>query len=92
MVRHVVLQLPDPGIGTALTGLAAYRAAIKYHYFALVILDFADTAPTDKAIVDDIRQAGTYHVISELPFLDKFGRGHFTVWSYEPHAANGGRR
>jgi hypothetical protein len=75
-----------------LTGLAAYRAAIKYHYFALVILDFADTAPTDKAIVDDIRQAGTYHVISELPFLDKFGPGHFTVWSYEPHAANGGRR
>lgn len=81
-----------PGSAPALTGLAAYQAAIKYHYFALVILDFADTAPTDKAIVDDIRQIGTYHVIAELPFRDKFGPGHFTVWSYEPHAADGGLR
>jgi putative flippase GtrA len=81
-----------PGSARTLTGLPAYQAAIQQHYFALVILDFGDTAQTDQAITADIRQAGTYRVIAELPYWDKFGVGQFTVWSYEPQAADGGRR
>jgi hypothetical protein len=73
-----------PGSRRTLIGLPAYRAAIEDHYFALVILDFGDTAGTDQAITTDIRLAGTYHVIAELPYWDKFGVGQFTVWQYQP--------
>lgn len=76
-----------PGATRTLKGLPAYQAAILHHYFALVILDFGDTANTDRAITADIRQAGTYHVIAELPYWDKFGIGQFTVWMYQPRAA-----
>jgi putative flippase GtrA len=75
------------GADHTLKGLAAYQAAIQHHYFSLVILDFGDTANTDRAITADIRQAGTYHVIAELPYWDKFGVGQFTVWMYQPRAA-----
>lgn len=75
------------GTTRTLKGLAAYQAAIQQHYFSLVILDFGDTANTDKAITADIRQAATYHVIAELPYWDKFGVGQFTVWMYRPRAA-----
>jgi hypothetical protein len=78
-----------PGSSRVLIGLPAYRAAIENHYFALVILDFGDTAQTDSAITADIRRAGTYHVIAELPYWDKFGVGQFTVWQYEPPASHG---
>ena len=81
-----------PGSKRTLTGPAAYQAAILSHYFALIILDFGDTAQTDQAITADIRQAGTYHVIAELPYYDKFGVGQFTVWSYEPYGTAGGSR
>jgi len=79
-----------PGGRRTLTGLPAYQAAIGNHYFALVILDFGDTAQTDSAITADMRKAGTYHVIAELPYWDRFGVGQFTVWMYEPRAAAGG--
>jgi hypothetical protein len=79
-----------PGATRVLTGLPAYQAAIQHHYFELVILDFGDTAQTDSAITTDIRKAGTYHVIAELPYWDKFGVGQFTVWMYEPRPALGG--
>ena len=44
-----------PGSSRTLTGLAAYQAAIQHHYFALIILDFGDTAATDQALTADIR-------------------------------------
>lgn len=80
-----------PGSNRMLKGAAAYQAAILHHYFALVILDFGDTAQMDSAITADIRQAGTYHVIAELPYWDKFGVGQFTVWTYSPVSTTGGR-
>ena len=79
-----------PGGRRTLTGRPAYQAAIQNHYFALVILEFGDTAQTDSAITADMRKAGTYHVIAELPYWDRFGVGQFTVWMYEPRAAAGG--
>jgi hypothetical protein len=69
-----------------LKGSAAYQAAIMHHYFAMIILDFGDTAQMDRTITASIKQAGTYHVIAELPYWDKFGVGQFTVWTYSPTA------
>jgi hypothetical protein len=36
-----------PGTAHSLIGLPAYRAAIREHYFSLIILDFGDTAGVD---------------------------------------------
>jgi hypothetical protein len=76
-----------PGGGRTLIDLPAYRAAILRHYFTLVILDFGDTATTDAAIKADLKEAGGYHLIAELPYWDRFGVGQFTVWQYQPRTA-----
>jgi len=54
-------------------GAASYQTAINSHYFSLVILDFGDTAATDKQIAADMRRAGGYHVLARA--------GHFTIWA-----------
>lgn len=76
-----------PGGDRTLIGLPAYQAAIRRHYFTLVILDFGDTATTDTAIAAYLKQAGDYHLIAELPYWDRFGAGQFTVWQYQPQTA-----
>jgi dolichyl-phosphate-mannose-protein mannosyltransferase len=57
-------------------GAASYAAAIKGHYFALVILDFGDTAPTDRMIAADMTRAGGYDVLART--------GDFTIWASQP--------
>ncbi len=74
----------SPGLGT---GASAYRAAISEHYFSLIILDFGDTAATDRELTSDMARAGGYHVLAKV--------GAFTIWaSTGIHAvrASGGRR
>ena len=73
-----------PGTAHSLIGLPAYRAAIREHYFSLIILDFGDTAGVDSAITQDMRAFSDYHVIAEAPYWDKFGKGQFTIWAYRP--------
>jgi 4-amino-4-deoxy-L-arabinose transferase-like glycosyltransferase len=58
-------------------GARSYAAAIAGHHFALIVLDFGDTAATDAKITADVRQAGGYYVLAQA--------GRFTVW------ADGGR-
>jgi 4-amino-4-deoxy-L-arabinose transferase-like glycosyltransferase len=58
-------------------GTSSYQAAISGHYFSLVILDFGDTAATDRQITADMRRAGGYYVLARA--------GQFTIWaSQEP--------
>jgi hypothetical protein len=59
-------------------GAASYAAAIARHHFALVIVDFGDTAAADAQITADLRRTSGYHVLARA--------GRFTVW------AEGGRR
>jgi 4-amino-4-deoxy-L-arabinose transferase-like glycosyltransferase len=69
-------------VGTQdVTGLAAYDGAIRNHYFALIALNFGDTAAIDDRITADIRRYGGYHVVAELPYLDQDGVGQYTVWA-----------
>jgi Dolichyl-phosphate-mannose-protein mannosyltransferase len=55
------------------TGTRSYAAAITRHHFALIVLDFGDTAADDAQIAADVRQAGGYHVLAQT--------GRFTVWA-----------
>jgi 4-amino-4-deoxy-L-arabinose transferase-like glycosyltransferase len=71
----------------ALPGAPSYAAAINSHYFSLVILNFGDTAATDREITADMRQVGGYYVVARA--------GRFTIWaSREPTPAqqSGGNR
>jgi hypothetical protein len=69
-----------PGTGA---GPAAYRAAIDSHYFALVVLDFGDTAATDRQIVADMAGAGGYFVLAVA--------GPFTIWAARTTSPGGSR-
>ena len=59
-----------PGV---LPGAPSYAAAINSRYFSLVILNFGDTAATDKVITADMRHAGGYYVLARA--------GRFTIWA-----------
>jgi 4-amino-4-deoxy-L-arabinose transferase-like glycosyltransferase len=54
-------------------GASSYQAAISSHYFSLVILDFGDTADTDRLIAADMRRTGGYYVMAHA--------GQFTIWA-----------
>ncbi len=71
----------------ALPGAPSYKAAINSHYFSLVILNFGDTAVTDRTIAADMRLAGGYYVLMRS--------GRFTVWASRESASvpqSGGNR
>jgi Dolichyl-phosphate-mannose-protein mannosyltransferase len=76
-----------PHGGSRLTGDAAFAAAMRAHYFRLVVLDYDATPETDQAIVTDMRQAG-YHETSIVPA----SIGQYTIWAYQPSHGSGQRR
>jgi hypothetical protein len=51
----------------------SYQAAINSHFFALIILDFGDTAASDNQITADMRRAGGYYVLAHA--------GRYTIWA-----------
>jgi hypothetical protein len=63
----------------AAPGLPSYAAAIEAHYFALVVLNFGDTAATDATITADMRRAGGYYVLGRT--------GRFTIWATRASAS-----
>jgi hypothetical protein len=69
-----------PGGHQALTGAAAFHAAIARHYFSLIILDYLATPGTDAEITADMSQAGSYVLQADLPFSS----GGYTIWAYRP--------
>jgi hypothetical protein len=69
-----------PGGHQALTGAAAFRAAIARHYFSLIILDYLATPGTDTEITADMSQAGGYVSKVEL----SFSSNGYAIWAYRP--------
>ncbi len=76
-----------PGTHQAVTGTAAFRAAIARHYFSLIILDYLATPGMDAEITADLERAGGYQVTADLPF----SFGHYTIWVYRPQRHPEGR-
>jgi 4-amino-4-deoxy-L-arabinose transferase-like glycosyltransferase len=67
-----------PGTGP---GAPAYSAAIDAHDFSMVILSFSDTGPIDHKIVEDMRRAGGYDVLTRV--------GQYTIWALRPRSVAG---
>ena len=70
----------------SISGMPAYIDAVKNHYFALIVLDFGDTASTDHAIeaaINACHNSCGYHVIAEVPYAGATWKGQFTIWQYQ---------
>jgi hypothetical protein len=65
-----------PGTATTLTGRPAYRAALRRHYFSLVVLSGTGTPANDAAIVAAMTAAGGYQPVARI--------GPFTIWAWTP--------
>ena len=48
--------------------------------YALIVVNFTDTAPTDREIVSDMGTTGDYAVVAVEPSTV----GQYTIWAYEP--------
>jgi hypothetical protein len=77
-----------PAGGGRLTGDDAFQAAIRAHYFRLVVLDYDATPETDRAIVADMDQAGGYRQTAVVPA----SIGQYTIWAYQPSQGSGHKR
>ncbi len=65
----------------AAAGAPSYDAAITRHYFSLVVLNFGDTAATDREITADMRRGGGYYVLAHA--------GRFTIWAWRKPTSAG---
>ena len=69
-----------------ISGVPAYIAAIKNHYFALIVLNYGDTVATDKLIAATIQSCPDkcgYHIVDQVPYTGAAWRGQFTIWQYQ---------
>jgi hypothetical protein len=66
-------------------GTAAYLEAIRNHYFSVIELDFSFSGRlhTDKKILAALQSTGGYHLVSTIPWSDRFGKSTFMIWKYE---------
>lgn len=69
-----------------LTGIPAYQAAVRRHYFTAIVLDFGDTPAVDHAITAAMAacpdQCG-YRIVAQIPYHNSAWGGHFTIWQYQ---------
>jgi hypothetical protein len=69
-----------------ISGLPAYADAVRNHYFSIIVLNYGDTAATDRAISTAMQscphQCG-YHVVGQIPYTNAAWNGEFTIWQYE---------
>lgn len=68
--------------GQALTGVEAYRAALKDHYFNLVILDHGPTSALDDRLDEMLKADGSgYRLVARVPGATSHGPQIYEVWS-----------
>jgi hypothetical protein len=80
-----VFKYQDPATGALLTGIPAYAAAIRQHYFSLVVIGFTTTTvAADRAIDQAVRQNRGYHLMASVPWSSGPHSGHYLIWRYQP--------
>jgi hypothetical protein len=77
------LRYQDPQTGKFLSGLPAYRDAIRHRYFSIIALAFGDSQATDQIISSDIRTLGGYQLIATLPYRVAGRDSAFRIWVRE---------
>jgi hypothetical protein len=92
--RNIVLPtgLPTGGPSDAAGIVGAGNAGtfalhIRYGYFSLVALNFADTTSLDRSLAADLRRNPHYQVIQVVPYGPGPAGpelGKYVIWQYEP--------
>jgi 4-amino-4-deoxy-L-arabinose transferase-like glycosyltransferase len=82
VINNVYFAYKDPVTGKRiLNTAAAYRDAIKHHYFGLIGLIYGNAANTyDPGILADIRRYGGYRQVLDLPYRLEGRHGEFLVF------------
>jgi hypothetical protein len=77
------ITLPSGRFQNAIGDPARYAAAIRSHYFSLVILSFSETGPMDQAIEGELRANPDYKIIKSIPWGGAT-LGDYIIWQYQP--------
>ncbi|MER8183991.1 hypothetical protein [Kitasatospora sp. NPDC094015] len=85
----VVGTYTEPGTGRKLSGVPAFSAAIRDHKYRIIVLDFAQTRATDKAVEPVVKEAG-YQLLATIPTDNTATHGAYYVY-LSPEAAQAGR-
>jgi beta-glucanase (GH16 family) len=70
-----------PNTSTDLTGVSAYTAAVKDHYFSIVETDFYDQPQLSQAVEQAVNDTPGYHLASTVTWD---GAVESQVWYYRP--------
>lgn len=74
----------DPATGTTLSLVPAFEAALREHYFTLVVLNFRATTAIDQQIVAFLHACPDecgYRHIEQIPFGNT--PGHYDIWQLQ---------
>ena len=74
--------------GKKLTGTDSYAAAIRDHYFTIIVLDFGPTIALDRQLASASTESG-YHQIAKIPYRASNGSGFIYVWRFVPSGKAG---
>jgi hypothetical protein len=74
------LSYTPPGARRALTGPAAFGAAVANNYFGVVALDFGAQKAVDHAVERAIAANKHYRYVGKVPAKDVFGTVSFVIW------------
>jgi Dolichyl-phosphate-mannose-protein mannosyltransferase len=75
----------DPQRHKEVNGTAAYLEAIRNHYFSIIELDFSFSSreQVDQEVLAALHTAGGYHLVTTIPWTDRFGSADFDLWEYQ---------
>jgi hypothetical protein len=68
----------DPRTKKTLTGIPALQAAVKDHFYTIVVLDFSQTADIDSALQPSLKAAG--YTVHKVVKTSKTGNGVYTIY------------
>ncbi|MFJ1753218.1 glycosyltransferase family 39 protein [Kitasatospora sp. NPDC088134] len=75
----VAINYTDPSTGRALTGVPGFKAAVKNRKYSLIVLDYAQTRATDRAVEPVIREAG-YRLLATIETSNTATHGAYYVY------------
>lgn len=67
--------------GQALSGTAAYQAAIAAGYFQEVVYNGIDNPGVDQAIAQAMYRAANYRLVATIPSMTSYGAAYYYFWA-----------
>ena len=75
------MRYQDPATGQHLTGLPAYKDAIRHRFFAVIALSFSDSRLIDDQLDRYITASGRYRLTAVLPYELSGKHSAFRIWT-----------